>query len=109
MERAAEEGADGENYVGLTGIYSSLLRYEDAIRVGNEALRLGDLGRPDQIKMAIGAAHAALREYDEAIESFRAITDSRSTRAADDWIRYATSEKDRDAQIRASGIDIDNL
>jgi|GEM_PF-1377132 len=109
MERAAEAGGEGEAYGGLAGIYSSLLRYEDTIRVGNEALRLGDLNRPDQIKMAVGAAHAALREYDDAVESFRSITDSRSTRAAGDWVRYATSEKNRDAQIRASGIDLDAI
>lgn len=109
MERAAEEGGEGEAYGGLAGIYSSLLRYEDAVRTGNEALRLGDLNRPDQIKMAIGAAHAALREYDDAIETFRTITDSRSTRSANDWIRYAASEKEREAQIRASGIDLDNI
>lgn len=109
MERAAEAGGEGEAYAGLTGIYSSLLRHEDAIRVGLEALRLGDLNNPDQIRMAIGAAQAALRRYDDAIETFSDITSSGSTRAAQDWIRYARSERDREAQIRASGIDLENL
>lgn len=109
MERAAEAGGEGEAYGGLAGIYSSLLRYEDAIRVGREALRLGDLNRPDQIRMAIGAAQAALKRYDDAIDTFETITDSRSSRPARDWIRYVRAERDREAQIRASGIDLDNL
>lgn len=109
MERAAEAGREGEAYAGLTGIYAGLLRHEDAIRVGQEALRLGDLNNPDQIRMVIGGAQAALRRYDDAIETFEEIRDSRSTRAARDWIRYATSERDREAQIRASGIDLENL
>ena len=109
MERAAEAGGEGEAYAGLTGIYSGLLRHEDAIRTGREALRLGDLNRPDQIRMAIGAAQSALRRYDDAIETFNSISDSRSSRAARDWARYAASERDREAQIRASGIDLDNL
>ncbi len=109
MERAAEAGGEGEAYAGLTGIYSSMLRHEDAIRTGREALRLGGLNRPDQIKMAIGAAQVALRDYNDAIETFETITDSRSSAAAQDWIRYAAGERDREAQIRASGIDLDNL
>jgi tetratricopeptide (TPR) repeat protein len=109
MERAAEAGGEGEAYAGLTGIYSSLLRFEDAIRTGREALRLGGLNRPDQIKMAVGAAQAAMKDYDDAIDTFESITDSRSARAARDWIRYAASERDREAQIRASGVDLDAI
>jgi len=109
MERAAEAGEEGEAYAGLTGIYSSMLRHEDAIRTGREALRLGGVNRPDQIRMAIGAAQVALRRYGDAIQTFESISDSRSSRAARDWIRYAGSERDREAQIRASGIDLDNL
>ena len=109
MERAAEEEGEGEAYGGLTGIYTSLLRFEDAIRTGNEALRLGDINRPDQVKMAVGAAEVALRRYDDAVDTFRSITDSRSRDAAQSWIRYSTAEKEREAQIRASGIDLENL
>ena len=109
MERAAEAGGEGEAYAGLTGIYSSLLRHEDAIRVGRIALRLGDLNRPDQIRLAIGSAQVALKDYNDAIETFETIRDSRSSRVARDFIRYAAGERDREAQIRASGIDLDNL
>lgn len=108
MERAAEEKGEGEAYGGLAGIYTSLLQYEDAIRTGNQALRL-DVNRPDQVKMTIGAAEVALRRYDDAIATFRSITDSRSRDAAQSWIRYSNAEKEREAQIRASGIDLENL
>ena len=109
MERAAEAGGKGEAYGGLAGIYTSLLRFEDAIRTGNQALRLGDVNRPDQVKMTIGAAEVSLRRYDDAIDTFRSITDSRSRNAADSWVAYTTAEKEREEQIRASGIDLENL
>ncbi len=109
MERAAEASEDGEAYGRLANIYLSLGRYEDAIRAGGEAVTRGDLNRRDQVLMTVGSALHGLREYDRAIAEFRKIRDDRSTNAARQWITFVESEKERDRQLRASGIDLDNL
>lgn len=109
MERAAEASEDGEAYGRLANIYLSLGRYDEAIRAGGEAITRGGLNRRDQVLMTVGSAYHGLKEYDRAIEEFRKIRDDRSTDAARQWITFVESEKERDRQLRASGIDLDNL
>ncbi len=106
MERAAEKADGGESFGRLAGIYVELERYEDALRVANEAIRRGGMRRPDLVRMQAGNALFNMYRYDEAIRMFEGIRDERSRKAASDWVKYVENERERERQLRASGIDM---
>ena len=109
MEKAAAASEDGEAYGRLANIYLSLARLEDAVRAGREAVDRGGLSRRDQVLLTIGSALHGLKRYDDALQQFGFIRDDRSTAAKNSWINFVQAEKERDAQLRASGIDLDSL
>lgn len=109
MEKAAAKATDGESYGRLAGIYVDLGRFTDAVRAAEEAIRKGGGSRMDLVRMTKGNAEFSLKLYDDAIKSFKAVSDPRSRRAAGDWIRYVENERRRDRQLRDSGIDLDAI
>ena len=109
MEKAASKAVDGESYSRLAGIYVDLERYKDSVRTATEAIRRGGVRRLDLVYMTKGNAEFNLKRYDDAIKSFRKIKDERSTKSANDWIRYVRNERKRDKQLRDSGIDLDKI
>lgn len=96
MEKAAQKSENGDLLHTLATLYNSNDRFKDAIRVGNQALRKGNVKRPDQVHLTIGNAQVELGEYDSAVKSFKeAAKDSRSKKIADQWSAYAAREKQR--------------
>ncbi len=96
MEKAAQKSENGDLLHTLSTLYTANDRYKDAVRVGRQALTKGGLRRPDQVHLAIGSAHMELGEFDAAIKAFNeAAKDSRSKSIADQWSKYAASEKKR--------------
>jgi len=109
MERAAEKSSDGESFARLAGIYVDLERYEDARRTATEAAERG-ADRMDLVYLTKGNAEFNLKRYDDAIRTFRQV--DRNAEAYDsavEWIRYVEAEKNRDQQLRDSGIDLDAI
>lgn len=96
MEKAAQKSENGDLLHTLATLYNANDRYKDAVRVGRQALTKGGLRRPDQVHLAIGSAHMELGEFDAAIKAFNeAAKDSRSKSIADQWAKFAASEKKR--------------
>ena len=109
MEEAAELSDDGKIYESLAHVYSSLQQHEDCLRVAAIAMERGELKRPDQLRLAMGMAHFNMERYEEAISTFRDIKDERSQKAAVRWQNYVASQRDRDQQMRDSGVDLDEI
>lgn len=110
MEAAAERATSGEPFGRLAGIYLDLERYDDAIRTGREALNRRGLRQRHLVQLAVGTALFNKKDYDGALQAFRAIGDEgRGSDAARQWIKYVNSEKRRDQQLRESGIDLDKI
>lgn len=96
MEKAAQKSDDGNLLHTLANLYSLNDRNEDAIKVGRQGLSKGSLKRPDQLHLTIGNAQMNIGRFDDALKSFReAAKDSRSKNLAEQYIKYAESEKRR--------------
>ncbi|NNE37694.1 MAG: hypothetical protein HKN08_05260 [Gammaproteobacteria bacterium] len=103
LVKATKIAEDGNLHVRLAQSYINLDMYEEAVAALQEGLRKGGIDRPDQANLMLGMAHFELLKYDAAIAAFtNAGKDKRSTKASEDWIKYAKSEQSRKQQIEAS-------
>lgn len=109
MERAASIAETGDTYAWLTNIYIDVARYEEAYRAATEALDMGGLDEPDQVRLQAGNALYSLYRYDEALEQFRAVRGERYRDNAQTWIRFVENEAAKDRSFRADGIDLDAI
>ncbi|HEY7884398.1 MAG TPA: hypothetical protein VIC08_05565, partial [Cellvibrionaceae bacterium] len=96
MERAAAKADDGELYFSLARLLFSVDRYDDAVAAAKNALRKGDLRRPDTVHITIGQAEIQRGNFEEAVKALKeAAKDERSRRIANQWIDYAGTEEER--------------
>lgn len=101
LEAAAKLSDKGELYARLAGIYLDLDRNEQAVTMGNLALKKGGLKRPDQTHIVLGMANANLKKYEAALKSLaEAKKDKRSERFAVQWISYVENEQKREKQLQ---------
>ena len=101
--QAAKLTKDGELDMRLAQAYINLYRYDEAIASLREAFRKGGLKRPDQANIMLGLALFETQSFDDSLDAFRAASeDKRSRKAAETWLGYVTSEKERKKQLEKS-------
>lgn len=108
-ERAAARAETGDTYAWLTNIYIEAARYEEAYEAASEALEIGGLDEPDQVRLQAGNALFSMYRYEDALSQFRAVRSERYRENAQTWIRYVENESNKDRQIRNTGIDLDAI
>ncbi|WP_308365434.1 MULTISPECIES: tetratricopeptide repeat protein [unclassified Microbulbifer] len=100
MEAAAKLSDKGELYSRLAGIYLDLDKNEQAVRMGDQALKKGGVKRPGQLYIVLGMANANLKKYDDALSNLKkALKDDHSKRFAEQWISYVEAEKEREERL----------
>jgi tetratricopeptide (TPR) repeat protein len=93
LERAAKLSSDGELYVRLAQAHLNLENWAEAAQAVEKALQLGGLKRNDTANIMLGMALFNQQRLTQARRAFeRAAADSRSQRAATQWIAYVDSE-----------------
>jgi tetratricopeptide (TPR) repeat protein len=96
LERAAKLSEDGELYVRLAQAHLNLENWAEAAAAVEKGLQLGGLKRNDTANIMLGMALFNQQRLTQARRAFeRAAADSRSERAATQWIAYVDSELKR--------------
>jgi tetratricopeptide (TPR) repeat protein len=103
LEQAAKLSSDGELYIRLAQAHLNLENWSEAAAAVEQGLRLGGLKRNDTANIMLGMALFNQKRLEQARRAFeRAASDSRSQRAASQWIAYVDSElKRRDMMNQA--------
>lgn len=110
MEQAAQRATSGDPFSRLAGLYNDMERYDDSIRTGREALRLGGLRQRHLVQLNLGIALFNKKEFDEALKVMREIDrDGPGGPSAQTWIQYIGNEQRREQQLRDSGIDLEKI
>jgi tetratricopeptide (TPR) repeat protein len=96
LERAAEMTNDGELYIRLAQANLNLENWSEAASAVEKGLKAGGLKRNDTANIMLGMALFNQKRLEQARRAFeRAASDSRSQRAATQWIAYVDSEMKR--------------
>jgi len=103
LEQAAKLSNDGELYIRLAQAHLNLEHWPEAAAAVEQGLRVGGLKRNDTANIMLGMALFNQKRLEQARRAFeRAAQDSRSQRAASQWIAYVDSElKRRDLMNQA--------
>jgi len=100
LSRAAGLADDGVLDVRLAQSHQNLAQWQNCVDAARSGMRKGDLRRPDQASMILGACLFELGEFDAARNAFGdAEKDSRSRTGARSWMRYVDAEEDRERQL----------
>ncbi len=96
LTRAAEISGEGIFYARLAGVHFNAGKYALAAESAAEADRLGGLKNPAGNLMLQGMAYFNIRDYEQALQSFRRAKESKDTFAsARKWESYTLGEIDR--------------
>ncbi len=96
LKQAAELSRDGELYVRLAQSHINLEQWAEASKAVETGLALGGIDREDTANILLGMALFNQKKLSLARKAFeRAAPDSRSRRAAQQWIAYVESELKR--------------
>jgi tetratricopeptide (TPR) repeat protein len=96
LERAAQLTGDGELYIRLAQAHLNLENWNEASAAVEKAQKAGGLKRNDTANIMLGMALFNQKRLEQARRAFeRAASDSRSKRAASQWIAYVDSELKR--------------
>jgi len=96
LERAAAMTNEGELYIRLAQAHLNLENWSEAASAVEKGLKAGSLKRNDTANIMLGMALFNQKRLEQARRAFeRAATDSRSQRAATQWIAYVDSEMKR--------------
>lgn len=101
LERAAELSSDGELDAQRAQVLLNAERYPQAIAAAEMALRKGNLEKPGTLHLVIGMAELEQKNFNPALRAFakaKAFEDAR--KAAAQWERYATSEKEQAERLK---------
>ena len=100
LSRAAGLADDGVLDIRLAQSHQNLAQWQNCVDAARSGMRKGDLRRPDQANMILGACLFELGEFDAARNAFGdAEKDSRSRTGARSWMRYVDAEEDRERQL----------
>lgn len=100
MEKAAAKSDEGELYVRLGNVYLDGDQFSKAADSVEKGLKRGGVKRPDQARLVLGMSYFNLGEYDKARRAFReAGKDERSAKYSQQWLKYITSEEDRQREL----------
>ena len=87
--------------VRLGNTHLNLGNYDECIAAVREGLRKGGLKNADNAQISLGMCLYNKRQYQAAIEAFRAASKTaRSRRVAQQWIRVIEADVERNRQIR---------
>ena len=101
--QAAKLSKDGELDMRLAQAYINLYRYDEAVASLRTAFKKGGLKRSDQANIMLGLALFEIQKFDASIAAFaEASKDERSHKAAQTWLGYVNSEKERKKQLEES-------
>ncbi len=93
LQQAAKVGNDGELYIRLAQSFLNLERWNEAAQAAKQALDAGNLKREDTAYIMYGMALFNQKKLEQARRAFQtAGQDKRSSRAAEQWIKYVDSE-----------------
>jgi tetratricopeptide (TPR) repeat protein len=93
LEQAAKLANDGELYIRLAQAHLNLENWPEAAAAVEQGQRVGGLKRNDTANIMLGMALFNQKRLEQARRAFeRAAADSRSQRAATQWIAYVDSE-----------------
>jgi tetratricopeptide (TPR) repeat protein len=93
LKLAASESEDGELYIRLTQSYLNLEMWKEAADSAKRGIAVGNIKRMDTANIMYGMALFNQKKLEQARRVFQtARKDSRSKRAADQWIKYVDSE-----------------
>jgi len=110
LEKAAEKSDKGELYSNLASMYLDKDDYKKAITAANRALSRGGLKRPDTTRLVLGMAYFNDDQYDKAREAFTSAgKDERSSKYADQWIKYMDSELERQKALREEDAALEKM
>lgn len=101
LEQAAALSNDGELDAQRAQVLLNAERYPQAIAAAQTALEKGNLEKPGTMHLVIGMAELEQENYNPALQAFakaKAFDDAR--KAAAQWERYATSEKEQAERIK---------
>lgn len=100
LARAASLADDGELYVRLAQSYINLDRWQEAADAVQKGLKKGRVKRVDVANIMLGMALFNQRQLTTARSAFAiAARDSRSAKAANQWIAYVDSELKREDSL----------
>ena len=103
LTRAADMAEDGELDIMLAQSYMNLDQFDEAARAARAGIRKGKLRREDQAYVMLGQILFNMDAFEESRQAFQqAQTDARSRKLAAQWLRYITSELERQAQLEAA-------
>ncbi len=93
LVKAAAAGDEGELYIRLAQSYLNLEQWNNAAKAAKKGLDMGDLKRKDTASIMYGMALFNQKKLEQARRAFQAAgKDTRSKRAAGQWIKYVDSE-----------------
>jgi tetratricopeptide (TPR) repeat protein len=96
LEKAAALTNDGELFIRLAQAHLNLENWSEAASAVEKGLKAGGLKRNDTANIMLGMALFNQKRLEQARRAFeRAASDSRSERAATQWIAYVDSEMKR--------------
>ena len=96
LVEAAKLTNEGELYVRIAQAHLNLENWKEAAEAARKGIELGGLDRPDTANIMLGMALFNDKKLERARTAFeRAAQDSRSSRAAGQWIKYVDSEIQR--------------
>ena len=102
MELAAAKSDSGELYARLGNVYLDGDQFKKAITSINKGLSRGGVKRPDTARLVLGMAYFNDKQYSNARKAFSAARkDERSEKYADQWLKYLTSELNRQKTLKA--------
>lgn len=96
LERAAGKSDDGELYIRLAQSYINLEDWDKAAEAVRNGFKKGGVKRPDTANIMLGMSLFNQKNLDQAYTAFQnAAKDKRSQKAAEQWIAYIESERQR--------------
>lgn len=101
LKEAARLSDEGELDLRLANAYLNVGQYSECVTAIRSALRKGGVKSQDNAHISLGMCQYNLKQYQDAIASFReAGKTQRSRRVADQWIAVIQSDVERNEQIQ---------
>jgi tetratricopeptide (TPR) repeat protein len=100
LQEAARLDEDGELYLRLANAYLNQGDYDECASAARQGLRVGGIDTPANAQITLGMCLYNLKQYQNAIEAFRAAARTeRTRRMARQWIDVIEADIERDRQI----------
>jgi tetratricopeptide (TPR) repeat protein len=101
LKEAARLSDEGELDLRLANAYLNVGKYSECVSAIRAGIRKGGIKSPDNAQISLGMCQYNLKQYQDAIASFREASKSdRSRRVANQWIAVIQSDVDRNEQIQ---------